>query len=199
MLVVSYISKSFRTKKVLDDISFAIKPGTLNGIIGENGTGKTTLLKIITGEISADKGSVQIKARMGYSPQELIIFPMLTVEENFMYFAAAYGMKDKDAWRKRMNMLLQQFGFKEYAFHRVNSLSGGTKQKLNLSLALLHDPDILILDEPYGGFDHDTFQHFWDYTLQLRSEGKSILLVTHLLNNLEIFDEVFELKKGKIA
>jgi len=199
MLTVSHISKSFRKKKILDNISFTIHPGTLNGIIGENGAGKTTLLKIITGELSADEGRVQIKTRMGYCPQEITIFPMLTVEENFMYFAAAYGMKEKDVWQKRMKMLLQQFGFKEYITQRTNRLSGGTRQKLNLSLALLHNPDILILDEPYGGFDHETFQHFWDLTLQLKSEGKSILLVTHFLNNLEIFDKVFELKNGKLV
>lgn len=198
MLTVSHISKSFKYKKVLDDISFAIKPGTLNGIIGENGTGKTTLLKIIIGEISPDNGSVQLSVSMGYSPQELTVFPMLTVEENFMYFSAAYGIKNKVEWRNRMNMLLQQFSFTEYASQRVNRLSGGTKQKLNLSLALLHNPDIFILDEPYGGFDQDTFRHFWEYTSQLKREGKSILLVTHFLSNLEIFDTVFELKKGKI-
>src|SRR5580765_2460113 len=105
MLTVSHISKSFGTKKILDDVSFSILPGTLNAITGENGSGKTTLLRIIIGELGADNGSVVMKGKIGYCPQELLIFPMLTVEENFTYFAAGYGLNKKNnaEWKSQRN------------------------------------------------------------------------------------------------
>jgi ABC-2 type transport system ATP-binding protein len=170
MLEVLNISKSFNHKQVLNQISFALNPGTLTGIIGENGSGKSTLLKIIIGELSADRGTVRMKGKVGYCPQESLVFPTLNVLENFLYFASAYGLENKtdNKWLLRSELLMDKFGLSPYAHQRVNTLSGGTRQKLNLSISLLHDPDICILDEPYGGFDWETYHHFWELIVQLK-------------------------------
>lgn len=198
MLQVTDVSKSFGSKKILNNISFSVDKGTLNGIVGENGTGKSTLLKIIVGELRTDNGEIHLDGRMGYCPQEPLLFSMLTVEENFLYFAAAYGLtrKHNEEWKQHRDYLTEQLGFSKYLKMRADRLSGGTKQKLNLSLSLLHDPDILILDEPYGGFDWETYQNFWKIMLQLKQAGRSIILVTHLLNDRQHFDRIFTLKNG---
>ena len=125
---------------------------------------------------------------------------MLTVQENFQYFASAYGLINKShklKWEARREELMNEFGFAAYRNEQVNKLSGGTKQKLNLSVSLLHDPDILIWDEPYGGFDWETYQHFWKLSTTLRQEGKSILIITHFLNDPKQFDQVLTLKDGQ--
>ena len=198
MLTVLHISKSYGKRKILTDISFSTCPGTLNAIIGENGAGKSTLIKIIIGEINADKGSVILNGKAGYCPQQPLVFSMLTIEENFNYFASAYGLnnQNKYLWKARRDMLMNKLGFRQYLHYRADHLSGGTQQKLNLSIALLHEPDILVLDEPYGGFDQETYQHFREMMFELKNQGKCILLVTHLLNDKEQFDQVFTLKEG---
>jgi ABC-2 type transport system ATP-binding protein len=201
MLTISNISKSYRKKEVLHNVSFSIGPNTLNEIVGENGAGKSTLLKVIVGELKASHGSVRVNGKTGYCPQESLVFPMLTVEENFYYFASAYGLVNipgENNWLGRRDWLMSQFKYTNYLYQRAGTLSGGTQQKLNLSISLLHDPDILILDEPYSGFDWETYQHFWEIILDFKTSGKSILLVTHLLNALQSFDSVFFLKQGKL-
>ncbi len=201
MLTISNISKSFKRKQVLNNVSFSVSPGTLNAIVGENGAGKSTLLKIIIGELKADKGLVHVYGKPGYCPQEPLVFPMLTIEENFYYFASAYGLVNnsgEEEWIIWRDKLMRQFGYSNYLHQRVDRLSGGTRQKLNLSVSLLHNPDIFILDEPYGGFDWESYQHFWEVMLDFKAKAKTILLVTHLLNNLQSFDNVFKLKGGEL-
>ena len=198
MLTALNISKSFSSKKVLDNISFTIGGGTLNAIVGENGAGKSTLMKIIIGELKPDNGSVVLNGKAGYCPQQPLVFSMLTIEENFNYFASAYGLTNNKnlRWKNTRDALLDRLEFRQYLHYRAGYLSGGTQQKLNLSIALLHAPDILILDEPYGGFDRATYQHFTEIIFELRDQGKCILLVTHLLNDKDRFDRVFTLTKG---
>ena len=198
MLEVQNISKSYHRKNVLNAVTFTLGTGVLTGIIGENGSGKSTLLKIIIGELAADQGTVHVKGSIGYCPQESLVFPALTVEENFQYFAAAYGLGNKNKWKAYRDELIHQFGLMAFLQKRGDELSGGTRQKLNLSISLLHDPDICILDEPYGGFDQETYQHFWEWILPLKNKGKSILLITHLLNDLKYFDHVLTLKDGQL-
>src|SRR5688572_7986504 len=150
MIDVLNISKSFSRKKVLNDVSFTIKPGTLTGIIGENGSGKSTLLKIMIGELNADHGTVNITGSVGYCPQESLVFPTLTVQENLHYFASAYGLTTTSNQKKltsQVDELLEHLGFEAYRNERVQKLSGGTRQKLNLSISLLPDPAICILED----------------------------------------------------
>jgi ABC-type multidrug transport system ATPase subunit len=199
MLEVLSISKSYNRKEVLRNVSFCLDPGKLTGIMGENGSGKSTLLKIIMGEIKADQGKVYVKGSIGYCPQEPLVFPTLTIEENFSYFASAYGITDKNKSKSVREALVHQLGLTAYLREQVHKLSGGTRQKLNLSISLLHDPDICVLDEPYGGFDMETYHHFWKIILQLKDQGKGILLVSHLLNDAGYFDHILTLQSGQLV
>src|SRR5215203_4466171 len=137
MLQVTNIHKSFTGIKILDDVSFSVPPGSLNAIVGENGAGKSTLLRIIVGELKADHGLIKTKGSIGYCPQEALLFSTLTVEENFKYFASAYGLTGNGQWLKQRDNLLHALKFSNHLNNRVDRLSGGTKQKLNLSIALL--------------------------------------------------------------
>lgn len=195
ILKAENIVKSFGRKKVLKGLSFEINEGTLNGIVGENGSGKSTLLKILVGQWNADRGKVNISGKIGYCPQEPLVFPQLTIEEHFRYFSAAYSLK-KNSWQVQYEHLLEYFNFKQYRKNKVVELSGGTQQKLNLSLALFHEPELLILDEPYNGFDWETYLCFWDFASQLLVKNCTILIVTHLLNETDRFDRIYNLKNG---
>ncbi len=201
ILQAERIAKSFGKHRVLNDVSLAMRRGAIAGIVGENGAGKSTLLKILMGLLAPGAGKVSVRGTIGYCPQEAVAFETLTVSENFRYFATAYGLRRNGragSWETAKDGLLGFFNFGQYENRLVSELSGGTKQKLNLSLALLHAPDILILDEPYSGFDWETYLRFWDYTEKLRSEGKSILIVSHLVNDRTKFDNLYALKEGHL-
>lgn len=197
ILTLAHIAKAFGRKKVLKDISFQLKAGSLTGIVGENGAGKSVLMEIIVGVRSPQKGRIDKNGQIGYCPQKAVLFPHLTVQEHFDYFSTAYGIGREQA-KSRYEELLDHFNYKKYQEEKIINLSGGTQQKLNLSIALLHQPDLLILDEPYNGFDWDTYQRFWDYTRKLRKQGSAILIVTHLLSEKKIFDRIYELENGKL-
>ncbi|MCA1625606.1 MAG: ABC transporter ATP-binding protein [Acidobacteria bacterium] len=196
-----HIDKSYGKHIVLKDVSLEMQRGEIVGIVGENGAGKSTLLKILMGLLAPDAGNVVSQGIVGYCPQEAVLFETLTVSENFLYFATAYGLrrtKIENSWEEAKNNLLDYFRFGQYENRLVSELSGGTKQKLNLSLALLHSPDILILDEPYSGFDWETYLRFWSYTEELQSKGKSILVVSHLVNDRSKFNSLYALKEGNL-
>lgn len=198
ILKVENIAKAFGNNQVLKNVSFEMNPSSLFGIVGENGSGKSTLLKIIVGEWKPDRGIISIGSRLGYCPQNTLLFSQLTVDENLKYFAVAYGV-EKSQLINQSEALMNFFNFKKYRKDRIANLSGGTQQKLNLAIALLHQPKLLILDEPYSGFDWDTYLRFWDYTNQLRKEGCAILIVTHLLTEKNRFDRVFNLENGQLT
>jgi ABC-2 type transport system ATP-binding protein len=197
ILNVENIAKAFGKNKVLKDISFMMDAASMVGIVGENGSGKTTLLKIIVGEWKPDHGKISIRGKVGYCPQKTLLFSQLTVDENFRYFGAAYGIGGKELIN-RTTPLMDFFNFSRYRKEKIASLSGGTQQKLNLSLALLHQPELLILDEPYNGFDWDTYLRFWEYTRHLMSVGCSILVVTHFLTEKERFSKILNLEEGML-
>jgi ABC-type multidrug transport system ATPase subunit len=197
VLKAEHIYKSFGKNQVLRDLFLEVAPSSLCGIVGENGSGKSTLLKILVGECKPEAGSVQISGRLGYCPQRITLYPQLSVDEHFRYFAAAYGITDHQR-KERQRHLLEYFNFGKWQGEKVAYLSGGTTQKLNLSLALLHKPKLLILDEPYSGFDWDTYQRFWVYVNQLRKEECAILVVSHFITEKEVFDRIYEMKNGQL-
>jgi ABC-2 type transport system ATP-binding protein len=198
VLKVENIAKAFGKNKVLRNVSFEMSPSALFGIVGENGSGKSTLLKIIVGEWKSDQGSISVEGRLGYCPQKTLLFSQLTVEEHFRYFAAAYEI-EKAELLSRTESLMSYFNFRKYRKERIANLSGGTQQKISLAIALIHQPELLILDEPYNGFDWDTYVRFWDYTTHLKKEGCAILIVTHFITEKERFDKVFNLLEGKLV
>ncbi len=202
LLEVRSVRKSFGRKEVLSDVSFTLEPGRIVGITGENGAGKTTLLRIIVGLLSPDGGTVSRSAPIGYCPQDLAVFETLTVRENFAFFAAAYGLGAAGPgrpWPETMAELCRRFRFDPQKEALVSTLSGGTKQKLNLSLALLHEPGLLLLDEPYSGFDWETYLRFWESAAEWRSRGLGLLIVSHFAPDRSPFDAILELKEGRLT
>lgn len=195
LLEVRGLAKAYGRQPVLTEISFAVAPGELVGVTGENGSGKSTLLKVLAGRLRPDRGAWDLRGRLGYCPQEPLAFARLTVAENFRYFAAAHGLAD---WRKAMDDLLARFHFAPYAARPVQELSAGTRQKLNLALALLHDPDVLLLDEPYSGFDWETYLRFWECAEALRAAGRGLLVVSHLVYERDRFDRLLALREGRL-
>lgn len=206
VLVVRGLRKSFghgvwprrRTVDVLRGVSLEIAPGELVGLVGENGSGKSVLMQIVVGLRRRDAGEVTVNGRLGYCPQEPMLWDKLTVDEHFELFARAYelDLEHRDTAAVR---LTRELGFERYRGYRVEELSGGTRQKLNLSLALMHEPQLLLLDEPYSGFDWETYQAFWEMSEDRRDRGMAILIVSHLLAERERLDRIYELKDGAVS
>ncbi|MEU9237568.1 ABC transporter ATP-binding protein [Streptomyces subrutilus] len=186
------VHKAYRTRRVLRGVSLSLEPGTLAGIVGENGSGKSTLLRVLSGQISADAGEVAYRGSLGYCPQEAVLNDALTVDQHVRWFRTAYRLDGTG----RADELLEELHFAEYRHTRVEQLSGGTRQKLNLTLALMHDPHVLLLDEPYQGFDWDTYLRFWDVSTRLRDRGRCVLVVSHLAWDTGHLDVLHRLQDG---
>jgi ABC-type multidrug transport system ATPase subunit len=185
-----------RQQQVLRGASLALYPGEVAGLVGENGAGKSTLMKILVGALAPDAGSVTRHGLLGYCPQEPVIYERLTCDEHFELFGHAYGMTPAEQ-RRSARELYEALGFERYAGTRAAQLSGGTLAKLNLGLALLADPAVLLLDEPYSGFDFDTYLKFWDLVADRRSAARSVLIISHFVTDEERFDRIVTLRDGK--
>jgi ABC-2 type transport system ATP-binding protein len=191
------IGMRFGRRRVLEDVSFDLEPGRCVGVVGENGAGKSTLLRILVGLLRPTSGRVERHARLGYCPQAPLVFDGLTVEENFRWFAAAYGIEE-DRWRATSEWLLERLNFARERRQLTGVLSGGTRQKLNLAIALLADPEVLVLDEPYAGFDWDTYRRFWALADELRAAGRAIVTVSHFVFERERFDRLLVVRDGRL-
>jgi ABC-type multidrug transport system ATPase subunit len=179
---------------VLSGVSFTVEPGTLVGIVGENGAGKSTLLRILAGDLRPNRGKVLRSGTMGYCPQQVILNDTLSVKQHLDYFRAAYNIGSL----RRADELIEQLGYERYRSELVAHLSGGTKQKLNLTLALMHRPRLLLLDEPYQGFDWETYQCFWVLVKELQQEGCAVLVISHLFFEQQRFDVLYRLQEGQV-
>jgi len=189
------VHKAYGRHRVLQGAALAVQPGQLVGVVGENGAGKSTLLKILAGTLAADQGEVRLAGALGYCPQDPVITESLTVGQHLRYFAAAHRLPSL----RRADALTELLGYTEFRDVTAGALSGGTRQKLNLTLALLHDPDVLLLDEPYQGFDWETYLRFWDVVSDLRSRGKAVVIITHLVFEQDRFDVLADLAGGRLA
>ena len=204
LLEASGIEKSYRRgtwplrreREVLRGASLALRAGEVVGLVGENGAGKSTLMKILVGALAADAGSITRAGRLGYCPQEPVVYERLTCDEHFGLFGHAYGMTAQEERQSRRG-LYAALGFERYAATRAGQLSGGTLAKLNLGLALLADPAVLLLDEPYAGFDFDTYLKFWDLVAKRRTSGRAVLVISHFVTDEERFDRIVTLRDGK--
>lgn len=185
-----------RRLPVLRGADLELHRGEIVGLVGENGSGKSTLMKILVGSLSRDAGSIDRAGSLGYCPQDPILYQRLTCDEHFDLFGEAYGMTATEIAEAR-DEVYDVLGFGRWAGARVEELSGGTRAKLNLGLALLPDPDILLLDEPYAGFDWDTYQRFWDITAERRDRGRSLLIISHFITDEDRFDRVYDLRDGR--
>lgn len=185
-----------RSLPVLQGASLWLQSGEIVGLVGENGSGKSTLMKALVGDLSLDAGTVQQRASLGYCPQIPVLYERLSCAEHFDLFGAAYNLGVGQLASSR-RLLYEELDFARFADTRVEELSGGTRSKLNLALALLHDPDVLLLDEPYAGFDWDTYQRFWDLTSVRRDQGATLLIISHFIADEERFDRIYDLVDGK--
>ena len=188
LLTVTCLGKSYRRRPVLREVSLQAYPGQVVAVTGENGSGKTTLLRICAGLETADPGAIHRHAAAGYCPQEPALFDLLTPAEHLALFTA--GHDDAAAEGRE---LLASLGVPPRARTLVRDLSGGARQKLSLALALIGQPGLLLLDEPYQGFDHGSYLDFWHHAEAWRSQGKAVVVVTHLLTEPGRADQVLEL------
>ena len=195
-LVVSGVVKNYGRRRVLDDVSLSVEAGEVLALTGENGAGKSTLMRICAGLLRADAGTVHVGGRIGYCPQSPSLFELLTADEHLIMFGRGVGLSREDALT-RGHALLTEFDFPVGRRVVTAHMSGGTRQKLNLALALLSDPAVLLLDEPYQGFDRGTYVNFWEHCKVWRAEGKAVVVVTHMLAELDRVDGVFELAAAR--
>lgn len=208
------ISKQFNTHLVLQDVNFDIRSGEIFGLIGISGAGKTTLLNILTGFLRPDQGDIFladpkhtasvidnpdiIKKKAGFSTQTPSFYSKLTVQENLEHFGKLYGLQHADLIR-RCNALLELTGLKDSRNIQANHLSGGMQKRLDIACALLHDPDILILDEPTADLDPILRKQLWNLIKQINAKGTTIILASHFLAEIELLcDRIAILQNKKI-
>nr|WSZ18838.1 ABC transporter ATP-binding protein [Streptomyces canus] len=189
------LHKSYGKHHILRGADLTVAPGRLVAVVGENGAGKSTLLKALAGVLPVDRGETELSGTLGYCPQDPVLNGSLTVAQHLRHFAAAHRLPDLD----RGHELLHLLGYERYERTVVDELSGGTRQKLNLTLALLHDPDVLLLDEPYQGFDWETYLRFWDLVEDLRARDKAVVVITHLVFEQDRFDMLADLVDGRLC
>lgn len=210
VIEVEHLVKAFGTFKAVNDISFKVKRGEIFGFLGANGAGKTTAMRILTGlnQPTSGKGMVagydvateyeQIKQHIGYMSQKFTLYEDLTVKENIRLFAGIYGLSTAEI-SKRTNKLLESMHFTEHKNDIVASLPLGWKQKLAFSVSILHEPDVVFLDEPTGGVDPKTRRQFWELIYEAAKRGITVFVTTHYMDEAEYCDRLSIMVDGKIA
>lgn len=210
MLEIKGLIKTYNKYRALDGLDMTVGDGALYGFVGPNGAGKTTTIKIMTGLLQADGGSVMIdgvdaiaspdklKSRIGYVPDFFGVYDNLKVSEYMEFFSACYGISGLKA-RNRYMMLLEQVGLEDKVQYYVDGLSRGMKQRLCLARALIHDPLLLIMDEPTSGLDPRTRFEFKEIIKELCEQGKTIIISSHVLSELsELCTDIGIIEQGKM-
>lgn len=201
------VNFSYNKKQILKDVTLEINPSTITAIIGKSGSGKSTFLKLISGIISKSyKGKIKIfgknknlnKNKIGYVPQEISLIPDLSIIDNIKFAGLNLGISEKKAIEKA-NYLLNLLKLNEPLEKKPNKLSGGQKVRLNIVLSLLHDPNFIVLDEPFVGLDFKNRKLLWHFLESMKKKKKSIILTSHLLSEIEEHvDKIIILKNKKI-
>jgi ABC-2 type transport system ATP-binding protein len=207
---VNELTKHFEDVKAVDGISFQVKRGECFGFLGPNGAGKTTTINVLACFMTPTSGEAKVagydvvnetdsvKKHIGMCPQENIFYEELSPYENLMFFGKMYEV-DKNLLEERANNLIQKVGLEDKRKTRSEKLSGGMKRRLNLIIGLVHDPDILFLDEPTAGLDPQSRRMIWDYIFELKERDKSIFLTTHYMDEADILsDRLAIIDHGKI-
>jgi ABC-2 type transport system ATP-binding protein len=206
-IVIKDVSKNFGKKKVLNQIRLNVDSGSIFGLIGPSGSGKTTLVKIIVGMDSPTQGDVQVLntnvpnlkllQKIGYMAQADALYSDLTGEENLAFFASLFKLK-KDVQKERIAYSAGLVNLTDDLKKKVQNYSGGMKRRLSLAVALIQDPEILILDEPTVGIDPELRQSIWAELFRLKNDGKTILVTTHVMDEAEKCDRLAMVRDGEI-
>jgi ABC-2 type transport system ATP-binding protein len=186
------ICKRFGRRQVLHDVNLTVRAGGVAAVVGANGSGKTTLLRVCAGLLTPDRGEVVVDGALGYCPQHGGLADFLLPDEHFALFGTGRGMARAQA-RGSGRELAATLCWDAADRTLARDLSGGTRQKLNVVLSVMGEPDVLLLDEPYQGFDRGTYLDFWRLVWHWRDAGKAVVVVTHLLNQLDQVDTVLDL------
>ena len=204
------LTKRFGDFTAVDHISFHVRKGEIFGFLGANGAGKTTAMRILCGlsRPTGGEGTVagfdinreqeKIKKHIGYMSQKFSLYPDLTVKENIRLFGGIYGLGDRKIKEKTVEML-DMLDMKEVRDTLAGSLPLGWKQKLSFSIALVHEPQIIFLDEPTGGVDPETRRRFWEMIYEASAKGITVFVTTHYMDEAEYCDRVSIMVDGRIA
>lgn len=211
IIEVEDLVKHYGEVKAVDGVSFAVEEGEIFGLLGPNGAGKTTLMEILCCLRRFDRGkatirgfdlvkdSLKVRASIGFCPQETLLYDLLSVRENFAFSASLYSLSSKK-FKERVEFSSKVLGVGEFLNRKVQQLSGGMKRRANLAASVIHDPPIVILDEPTVGFDPNIKREFWELIKNFKNYGKTVLLSTHDMYEAdEICDRVAIMDKGKIV
>jgi ABC-2 type transport system ATP-binding protein len=209
VIEVENLTKTFRDFTAVDAISFMVNKGEIFGFLGANGAGKTTAIKMLIGISTPTSGSAKvagfdvfketedIKRNIGYMSQKFALYDDLTVKENITFFGGIYGLS-RDIIKQKTQQLLKELDLETIANELVGSLPLGWKQKISFSVALLHNPKIVFLDEPTGGVDPITRRQFWEMIYKAAHQGTTIFVTTHYMDEAEYCDRVSIMVNGKI-
>lgn len=208
-IIVRNLTKKFGSFTAVDHISFDVRKGEIFGFLGANGAGKTTAMRILCGLSipTSGEGTVagfdirtqqeEIKKHIGYMSQRFTLYPDLKVFENIELFGGIYGLNDRQIEEKRVSML-KRLGLDDVSDMFVRDMPLGWKQKLAFSIAMIHDPEILFLDEPTGGVDPKTRRNFWDMINEAAESGITVFVTTHYMDEAEYCDRVSIMVDGRI-
>ena len=205
-LVLDHLTKRFGETLAVDDLSARIPAGSVYGLIGPNGSGKTTTIRMVLDIFGPDSGTVEIfgrphdesvKDRIGYLPEERGLYKKMRVRETLRFFAALKGM-ERGAADAAMEPLLERFGLAEWGDHRIEALSKGMQQKVQFLATILHAPDLLVLDEPFSGLDPVNTNLLKDALLEWKRAGRTVLFSTHVMEVAEkVCDYVLMIHRGR--
>jgi ABC-2 type transport system ATP-binding protein len=210
VITVNNLVKKFGAFTANDNLNFEVFNGEIFGFLGANGAGKTTTIRILSGLSSPTSGEVtvagfdalrqpeQIKKHIGYMCQKFSLYEDLTVRENIILYGGIYGMK-LALIKKRVHDLLERLNFQEYENRIISDLPLGLKQKLAFSIAVLHEPKIVFLDEPTGGVDPITRRQFWEMIYETAARGITVFVTTHYMDEAEYCDRISIMSEGKIV
>ncbi|WP_434442984.1 ABC transporter ATP-binding protein [Lentzea sp. E54] len=208
MLTVRGISRSFGDHRVLDEVSFDVRPGRMTGFLGANGSGKTTTMRIVLGVLAAHGGTVSWKGQelaaqsrpdFGYMPEERGLYPKMKVRDQITWLARLHGV-DRETAQRNTDELLEDLELTGRAGDRLEELSLGNQQRVQIAAALVHDPDVLILDEPFSGLDPIAVETVLDVLRKRAADGVPVLFSSHQLAIVErLCDDVVIISKGRIV
>lgn len=207
---IAHLTKKFGDFTAVDNISFNVRDGEIFGFLGANGAGKTTAMRILCGlsrptsgegtvaGYDINTGQEKIKRHIGYMCQKFSLYPDLTVRENIRLFGGIYGLRDKEI-RRKTDVMLDMMGMQTERDRLAGALPLGWKQKLAFSIAMIHDPGIIFLDEPTGGVDPETRRTFWEMIYDAAEKGTTVFVTTHYMDEAEYCDRVSVMVDGRIA